>query len=409
MVRNVPRDRFIIYKDEFNFIENHYRTYGSVPDKHTFIATYPETELFNVKENPEYLIEKLNENYTYSILVPFVKKIAELSQVDSRKAVDYACANIKEIQRSSQLNSTGTDVLRTFDSCVLEYQRRMACKGLLGKTSGIAQIDKITNGWMDEDLVIIAGRTNEGKSWLLLYFLLMAHRAGHPVLLWSGEMELPQLQMRIASLHGHFSNFGIMSGNVNLGINKNVSTFVNYGKEMSNSEVPFIVVTPKDLKGRKLTVSGLESLVELHNPAIIGIDQLSLMKDEREGKNDQRRLQYAHISEDLFLLSSKKQIPILVAAQANRDAVKEKKNKNSSPEIEHVAESDDVSHNATRLITIKQIDNKLKLSLKKNRYGIRGCEWTLHWNIDVGDIHVIENNAELGEEENKKLEGEDLF
>ena len=42
----------------------------------------------------------------------------------------------------------------------------------------------------------------------------------------------------------------------------------------------------------------------------MGIDQLSLMEDGRAQKGDPLRLKYAHITEDLFLLSSEYKIPL---------------------------------------------------------------------------------------------------
>ena len=44
------------------------------------------------------------------------------------------------------------------------------------------------------------------------------------------------------------------------------------------------------------------------------------MEDYRAARNDQTRIKLAHISEDLFALSSELKIPILALAQAGRGA-----------------------------------------------------------------------------------------
>ena len=75
-----------------------------------------------------------------------------------------------------------------------------------------------------------------------------------------------------------------------------------------------------------MTVSMLKALCKKYQPDIIGIDQLSLMDDERRGEN--RRLQLANITMDLFRLSEELGKPILADAQANR-------NKTSSEEPEN--------------------------------------------------------------------------
>ena len=41
---------FVGYEDEFNFIQNHIKQYGNVPDKATFLSKFPDFELVEVAE-----------------------------------------------------------------------------------------------------------------------------------------------------------------------------------------------------------------------------------------------------------------------------------------------------------------------------------------------------------------------
>src|SRR5699024_2253753 len=179
------------------------------------------------------------------------------------------------------------------------------------------ELDEITYGWMKEDLIIILGRTNEGKTWVLLFFLVSAWMAGIPVFLYCGEMSENLIGFRFDTLYKNFSNSKLMAGSSDLGDGKNVDEYYEYLSNQSTNE------TAQHLRGNRLTVPKLNQLIEQYKPGIVGIDQISLMDDVRRQSGDPKRIQYSNISEDLFLTSEKYGIPVLAPAQANRDATKD--------------------------------------------------------------------------------------
>jgi replicative DNA helicase len=125
---------------------------------------------------------------------------------------------------------------------------------------------------------------------------------------------------------------------------------------------------------------------------MIVVDQLSLMSDKRRA--DTPRIAYTNITEDLFLMSKELKKPVILLAQANREAVKNKK-KGESPELHDLAESDGVGQNATRVIALSVIDGTLKLAVKKNRYGINNKEVLMIWDINTGYLKpLVSENPE---------------
>ena len=128
------------------------------------------------------------------------------------------------------------------------------------------------------------------------------------------------------------------------------------------------------------------------------------MSDKR--KADVPRIAYNNISEDLFLVSKELKKPVLLLAQANRESVKNKK-KGVSPELHDLAESDGVGQNATRVISLSVIDGTLKLSLKKNRYGINNKEVLMIWDINLGILKPLIDNPEKKDGEDKSEEEKD--
>ena len=99
---------------------------------------------------------------------------------------------------------------------------------------------------------------------------------------------------------------------------------------------------------------------------------------------------------------------LLLMAQANREAVKNRK-KGESPELHDLAESDGVGQNATRVLSLSVIDGTLKISVKKNRYGINNKEVLMIWEVNTGYLKpLLSENPEESTEDKKddKPDGE---
>lgn len=379
------------YAPEIDFIFGHHTKYGTVPDPQTFLAEFPDFELFTVNESVRYLIEALQEQNLYAEMVPVANEVARLITEDANRAIEYLKQEMTRLGHLQLRFKPGKDITKSALERDAEHKMRRDLKGLLGISSGIKELDEITHGWLKgEDLIGIAGRTNEGKSWLLLFFLIAAWAVGTPVLLYSGEMSELLVGFRFDTLYGHFNNSGLMDGHGDLGTDKEPKTADDYTKyclNLSKTDVPFIIVTPKDIGGR-LTVPTLHTLIEMYKPAIVGIDQLSLMDDARRGRGDSPVLGPLHICEDLYATTETYSIPILVPVQARRKDKKKKdaESEKEAPEMDDVYGSDGPAQNFTRLLTMKMIGPTMKVAIKKNRYGKKNQEVMLIWDVDRGVI-----------------------
>ena len=383
MENGVTPDHFNQYPEEYEFIINHYNKYGNVPDDETMLEKFPEFELLNVTETPKYLIETIHEEHLYNKAVPLMNKAAELLQTNSQDAVEYLLPRIQELMQKYTY-SAGTDIMQNTVTRYNEMVARMGSNGLLGISSGLPEMDEILGGWMPgEELVTIVGRVNQGKSWILLYFLAKAWEQGKKVLLYSGEMSSMQVAYRVDTLVSHFSNMAITRGTLSENDCEMYRQELKRYEDMNN---PFIVVTPKDLGGKRLTAPVLASLIEKYNPDIIGIDQLSLMDDARSNR-DVLRVQLTHIAEDLFRLSEKYGKPILADAQANRKS--QDKDTPDAPELTEIGESDGIGQYSSRVISLVQAPSGLKLSIKKNRYGANNKNLSYCWDIDKGTFDYL--------------------
>ena len=261
----------------------------------------------------------------------------------------------------------------------IERKRKLNNEGIIGISSGFEELDEITHGWLPgNELVSIVGRINQGKSWILQKFLAEANKQGKRVLMYSGEMSAKEVMYRHLTLKHNISNTQLITGDIS------ESEQIEIKQLLMDDTILFHIVTPKDLGGEQLTVTKLKMLALQYKPDIIGIDQLSLMKDEKRKRGDGTKEQYAHISQDLFNLSTLLEIPILLAVQANRGRASEDKIEN--PELTNIAGSDDVGANSSRVISLATKDGEMTLKLIKNRYGKVGWEREFFINFDKGEF-----------------------
>lgn len=406
-------DMFLTCKDEIHFIIQHYTEYKQMPDKITFLGKFKDFQMLEVTESTEYLVYKLKEAYVYTKMAPMLQDTADKVREDSIKALEFLKDAIRDLETSTPTtkNRDGYDIVANAKDRLLNYKDRCEKKGLIGIPTGIPQLDDITNGWLwGEELVVITGRTNVGKSWIAEFFGKSAWSLGYKILFYSGEMSREIMGFRFDTLNKHFSNMGLLNGAKTLGVKPDTDggkylqdDYENYISQLSTKS-GFIVVTPDDFNGRKPNVDELKSLAVKIGAQMVIVDQLSLMADKR--KADIPRIAYNNISEDLFLMSKELKIPVLLLAQANREAVKNKK-KGVAPELHDLAESDGVGQNATRVISLSVIDGTLKLALKKNRYGMNNKEVLMIWDINLGILKPLIDNPEKEEGETESKEEKD--
>ena len=398
-------DYFPNYNEEFKFIVNHYKQYGKVPDKETFLTQFPDFTIIKCQESDAYLLDKLNEQYLFNRLAPVLKKVEELINTDSRKTIEYLQQEIPFL--TSNLRLEAKDIVKDADERIAELERRKDGKFFI--TTGFKELDNALMGWQrGEDLVTIIGRVNEGKSWTLLKFLEEAWKAGYRVGLYSGEMSSIQMGFRFDTIYNNFSNFTLTRGN------QDIESYKKYIEELK-SKNSFFIVTPEDLGGN-CTVSKLEAFIQKYKLDILGVDQYSLMEDEEAKPNQPLRTKYDNISKGLFLLSCKYHIPILAAVQANRNAVLNTngKKKEEGPKLEHISESDAIAHNSSRVIAMRQNDGKLEFEIVKNRIGGRNGKYLYRWLIDTGKFEYVptlaNNDTEQVEHIKKQFrDKEDVF
>lgn len=388
---------FVGYENEFNFIQDHIKQYGNVPDKATFLSKFPDIELVEVNETDKYLVDTIREEYLYYKSIPVIQKAADLLKTDSNEASMYLVSAMKELQPTYDFG--GIDIIADAQQRFNQFKERKEHQEDWFFTSGFEELDDVIHGIQrEEELFVLFARVNQGKSWVLEKMCTHVWELGMNVGFISPEMSADSVGFRFDTLHSNYSNKSLMWGKDEV----DDAEYESYIKSLQTRTNRFIVATPLDFD-RKITVSKLKTWINRFKLDLIAIDGITYMTDERAQRNDNKTTALTNISEDLMSLSMEVKVPILVVVQANREAVKGNE-VDEGPDLEHIRDSDGISHNASKVISIRQKkDNVLELAVKKQRFGAVGAKLNYTWDIDTGSFtYLPTEDSGYSKERNRK-------
>ena len=374
-------DYFKGYEQEYQFIQDHYRIYGNVPDEATFLAQFPKIDLVEVTESDEYLIDKIREEYLWAQSVPALHKFEELLRTDSNAAAEYIASAVKSLRPNYRIGAT--DIVAEADKRFKHFQDKKNNPDNWFFETGLQELDELVKIQREEELCVIVARTNQGKSWLLEKIISHIWKLGFDVGYFSPEMSENSIGFRFDTLVNHYGNQALMNGKTTV----DESEYGSYIDNLKTNEHKFLVTTLKNF-GNRPTVGALKGWVVQDGLQALAIDGITYLADERAQKGDNKTTSLTNISEDLIAMSLECHIPVFLVVQANRDGVVQ--DDDSTPELESIRDSDGISHNATTVLSIRQKkDNILIIEIKKRRNGPAGGKLKYSWNIDTGEFQHI--------------------
>lgn len=373
-LNNLNEKYFFNYTAEFLFIQNHYKKYGSVPDKVTFINSFPDFDLVEVTEPDSYLLEQLYKDYNQSYMANNfnkVKKLLENGQVDEAKEIWMS--GISNINIGTAISCT--DIIHDTKDRYNAYVERIDNYSKFYISTGFKELDQVLGGWdRQEEYGLVVARTNTGKSFVAIKMAVAAAQQGLRVGYYSGEMSARKVGYRVDTLLGNISNGGLIHGNSYI-----ETQYEQYLDSLKFFDGNLFVLTPNDISG-PANVPALQSFVEKQKLDILFIDQISLLEDARNGKSPVEKT--SNISRDIKNLQVMCQIPVIAVCQQNRT-----KNEDGTQDTTQIAQSDRLGQDCTIAIFLdreKDEKNLLKFTIVKSRDSVVGNAITYDVDFNYG-------------------------
>ena len=222
---------------------------------------------------------------------------------------------------------------------------RQRNEDVTGVPSGFSGLDRVTYGWQNSDLIILAARPAVGKTAFALN--LARNAAMHPtkptpVALFSLEMSAGQLVQRILSAESEIWLEKISRGKMEEHEMKQL-----YAKGIQRlSQAPLFIDDTPALNIFELRAK-CRRLKNKHNIGMIIIDYLQLMSGSGDGRNSNREQEISSISRNLKGLAKELSVPIIALSQLSR-AVEQRGAKEGSrvPQLSDLRESGAIEQDA---------------------------------------------------------------
>lgn len=253
--------------------------------------------------------------------------------------------------------------------------------GLSGIPSGFTALDKITSGWQNSDLVILAARPAMGKT---AFALSMAKNIAIdqeiPVAFFSLEMSNVQLVNRLIVNVSEIHAEKIKSGQLTPDEWQRLDNRARHlkGKPFFVDDTPSLSVFELRTKARRL--------VREHGVRLIMIDYLQLMNASGMSYGS-RQEEVSTISRSLKGLAKELNIPILALSQLNR-GVEGREGQNKRPQLSDLRESGAIEQDADMVCFIHRPEY-YRIYADEHGRDLRGMAEIIiakHRNGAVGDV-----------------------
>jgi len=189
-------------------------------------------------------------------------------------------------------------------------QRRVSPQHVLGLATGLVDLDDLTAGWRDGNLIIVAGRPSTGKSTLALATALHAAIEQHPTLIVSLEMGREELVERALANMAGVDSLRLRRGHVR---EHEWPKLAQAAGALGN--LPLWIDDTPDR-----TVGMIRSLARRyqrqHGVELIVVDYLQLVHPDSQRENQTQNV--AAVSRSLKAMARELQVPVLVASQLSR-------------------------------------------------------------------------------------------
>ena len=242
---------------------------------------------------------------------------------------------------------------------------------VIGVPSGLLDLDDITSGFQEGDLIIIAGRPGMGKTALALSMIRNAAlEADVGVGMFSLEMANHQLAMRLLCAEARVDSHFVRTGKLPAKLWKNLGLSAGDLEKapIYLDDSPALTVLELRAKARRLKAE--------HNIGMIVVDYLQLMQGPRGVESRQQEISV--ISRSLKALAKELSIPVVALSQLSR-AVEQRADR--KPQLSDLRESGAIEQDADVVIFLyrpwvysqdDEDEGKAEIIVAKQRNGPTG-------------------------------------
>jgi|MDSY01.2.fsa_nt_gb replicative DNA helicase len=250
-------------------------------------------------------------------LIEAAQEIAESGfNPEGRKSdelIDQAERRIMQIGEEGPKSGGPQDVNPLLQSALTRIEDLFQSGGAItGISTGFIELDNMTSGLQDSDLVIVAGRPSMGKTAFAMN--LVEHAVlnqDKPILVFSMEMPADSLIIRMLSSIGRIDQTRLRNGKLEQEDWPKLSAAVTKLKDVPLYIDDTPALTPTEVRSRARRVAR-----EHGGLGMIMVDYLQLM--QVAGSSEGRTAEISEISRSLKAIAKEFKVPMVALSQLNR-------------------------------------------------------------------------------------------
>jgi replicative DNA helicase len=213
--------------------------------------------------------------------------------------------------------------------------------GLTGVPSGLKNLDFVTGGWQNGNLIIVGARPAMGKT---AFVVKISHDAGVPVLFFQLEMSDTEMGLREISMFANVEYFKMRTGKID-----NQEEYTKVIEAQENVRQSKVYVDTSGKLNMTILRSKCYKMVSQYGIKMVVIDYLNLMQSDSSDKNKTKEQMISDLSADLNVLAKELLIPIILLCQLNREV---EKTTDKRPQLHHLKDSGALEQNADVVILL---------------------------------------------------------
>jgi replicative DNA helicase len=255
--------------------------------------------------------------------------------------LDEVETRIFEITKG-QIQDKNFDMHSVVMSAITSIQDLMERRGgISGLSTGLLELDKMTDGLHGSEMIVIAARPSMGKTALAMNIAEhIALECKKAVAVFSLEMSAQQLVQRLLCSRARVNLSKLRDGFMN---HRDFPALTAAGSILSESKM-FI----DDTAGLSILELRAKArrLKSQHDIQAIFIDYIQLLRSTTRRAQDNRQLEIAEISNGIKALAKELNIPIVVLAQLNRNPESRTGDSKGRPRLSDLRESGSIEQDA---------------------------------------------------------------
>tara|TARA_R100001443_G_scaffold21957_1_gene34170 strand:- start:6110 stop:7402 length:1293 start_codon:yes stop_codon:yes gene_type:complete len=291
--------------------------------------------------------------------------------------IDYAETELQKI--GSVNNDKLIHISEQMPGMVKAIEKNVNNQGVTGIPSGFSSIDNFTSGWQKQDLVIIGGASSMGKTSFALNVSLNAVKRGFKCVVFSYEMSVNQMLMRIVSGDSEIDNKHLLKG----AIYKDEWTKIH--QTIGKLESLSLYIDECRNTSLKYLLNRIRQYVITKKVDMVVVDYLQLISYNLNGRS--REQEVSHVTRALKNLAKELDITVLALSQLSRNV---SKRDGGRPTLADLRESGEIEQAADTVIFVYRPEYyNIRVDERGNSVeGLAEIIFAKGRNIGIGSKHL---------------------